>query len=116
MALDGITYLVTVSQMKANNANDSALHGAEDQRALVKQQEALRSRQGRFEEMVRDGNLTDGEYWAIARMMKDEGLSTKDLVDGGWNGILGFFDEGHHGQVGHWNAPIDGKPDNELSM
>jgi hypothetical protein len=114
--LDGINYLIAVTQMKANNQNDNALHGAEDQRALVKQQEALRSRQGRFEEMVRDGNLTDTEYWAIARMMNDEGISTTGAVDGSWQGILGHFDEGHQGQVGHWNADIGGKPDDELSM
>jgi len=39
---DGINYLVSVTQMKANNANEDALHGAEDQRALVKQKKAPR--------------------------------------------------------------------------
>ena len=115
MALDGISYLISVTQMKSNNANDNALHGAEDQRAMVKSQEQLRQRQSRFEEFVRDGTLTDDEYWAIGRMLQDEGLSTKDSVDGSWNGILGFFDEGHAGEVHHWKAPIGGKPDDELS-
>jgi len=112
--IDGMSYLIAVTQMKANNSNDNALHGAEDQRALVKQQEMLRQRQGKFEEFTRDNNLTDDEYWAIGRMLKDEGLSTKGTVDGSWDGILGYFDEGHAGEQHHWNAPIGGKPDNEL--
>jgi len=57
--MDGISYLVAVTQMKANNANDSALHGAEDQRKLVKQQEFLRQAQSTFEEMVHDKNFTN---------------------------------------------------------
>jgi len=39
---DGINYLVSVTQMKANNANEDAMHGAEDQRTLVKQKKAPR--------------------------------------------------------------------------
>jgi hypothetical protein len=112
---DGLTYLVAVTQMKSNNANDQALHGAEDQRALVKQQELLRARQGKFEEMVRDNNLTDDEYWAIAKMLNDEGLSTNGTVDGSWNGILGYFDEGHSGEVHHWNAKIGGDASDDLT-
>ena len=42
--LDGINYLVTVTQMKAQNANDEALQGAEKQRKLVKQMESTRER------------------------------------------------------------------------
>jgi hypothetical protein len=56
--LDGISYLVAVTQMKANNQNDNALHGAEDQRKLVKQQELLRKAQSQFEDKVRDGDFT----------------------------------------------------------
>ena len=40
--LDGISYLVHVTQMKAQNANDEALRGAEKQRELVKQMKATR--------------------------------------------------------------------------
>jgi hypothetical protein len=114
-SMDGILHLVSVTQLKASNSNDDALHGAEKQRELVKAQQGLRARVSKFEEFVRDKNLTDGEYWAIARMMIDEGLSTTNAVDGSYNGILGHYDEGHHGEVGHWNAKIGGEPDNELT-
>jgi hypothetical protein len=59
--LDGISYLVAVTQMKANNANDQALHGAEDQRKLVKQQELLRNAQQQFEALVHDKDFTEGD-------------------------------------------------------
>ena len=44
-SIDGISRLVTVTQTKANNANDAALAGAEGQRGLV--QEQLRRHQFR---------------------------------------------------------------------
>ena len=43
-AMDGISYLIQVTQMKANNANDAALAGAEGQRALVHGQRAHKPR------------------------------------------------------------------------
>jgi hypothetical protein len=58
--MDGIMYLVAVTQMKASNANDDALHGAEKQRELVKKQQTLRAVTQRFEELVRDKVVTGG--------------------------------------------------------
>jgi hypothetical protein len=66
--MDGISYLVAVTQMKANNANDQALHGAEDQRALVKKQEFLRQAQAKFEEMVHDGDYTTGDQEKVQKL------------------------------------------------
>ena len=43
-AMDGISYLVAVTQMKANNANDAAMAGAESQRTLVHGQRAHKPR------------------------------------------------------------------------
>ena len=40
--MDGISYLVAVTQMKANNANDAALQGAERQRELISEKKKLR--------------------------------------------------------------------------
>lgn len=40
--IDGIHQLITVTQMKADAANDQALQGAERQRQLVEQQKQLR--------------------------------------------------------------------------
>jgi len=42
--LDGINYLVHVTQMKAQTANDEALQGASKQRELVKQMESTREK------------------------------------------------------------------------
>ncbi len=42
--MDGIKYLVAVTQMKAQAANDQALQGAEKQRHLVAKQQTLRER------------------------------------------------------------------------
>jgi hypothetical protein len=44
-AMDGISYLVAVTQMKANNANDDALAGADKQRALVREKHSVRHAQ-----------------------------------------------------------------------
>ena len=43
-SMDGISYLVAVTQMKANNANDAALAGADKQQTLVQGQRAHRPR------------------------------------------------------------------------
>jgi len=41
-AMDGISYLIAVTQMKANNANDDAMAGADKQRSLVREKHSLR--------------------------------------------------------------------------
>jgi hypothetical protein len=50
MAVSGIDRLIAVTQMKANNANDNAMAGADKQRQLLKQQEQLRAAQRKFED------------------------------------------------------------------
>ena len=110
MAADGIGRLVMVTQMKTDQANDEALHGADKQRELVKNQKLVRDRQAKLEEFVRDKSLSDEEYWAIKRMLEDTGLSI-DGVDGSWDGILGYYDPGHHGEYGSWDAAIGDSTD-----
>ena len=110
----GINRLIAVTQLKAHNANDDAMHGADKQRELVGEQRDLRARQQKLEEFVRDKNLDDGEYWAIARMLRDSGLDTGG-VDGTYDGILGHYDAGHQGQAGHWNAQIGGDAGSQLA-
>lgn len=39
--MDGINYLIAVTQMKASNANDEALQGADKQRQLIEKKKAL---------------------------------------------------------------------------
>src|SRR5262245_24887611 len=66
--MDGISYLIAVTQMKANNANDQALHGAEDQRKLVKKQEFLRQAQTQFESLVHDKKYDANDEAAVKRI------------------------------------------------
>jgi hypothetical protein len=47
-AADGIARLIAVTQMKANNANDEALEGANKQRRLIREQKSLRATQTTF--------------------------------------------------------------------
>ena len=54
MALDGINRLIAVTQMKSNSANEDALRGAAQQRALIGQQKQLRAVQRSFQELARD--------------------------------------------------------------
>lgn len=52
MAIDGISRLISVTQMKASNANDAAVAGAAAQRDLVSQQKLLRGSLQGFESKV----------------------------------------------------------------
>ena len=51
-AADGIKSLIVVTQMKAENANDEALAGAEKQRDLAQQQKQLRRNQATYEQLT----------------------------------------------------------------
>ena len=53
MAIDGISRLISVTQLKASNANDEAMSGATKQRDLIEQQKSLRSSQPAFEQQKR---------------------------------------------------------------
>jgi hypothetical protein len=64
--IDGINYLIAVTQMKADQANEDAKRGADKQRDLVKAQKNVRERE-RALEMLR-------ELEAIA-------ASTNDVVE-----------------------------------
>jgi hypothetical protein len=55
---DGISYLIAVTQIKADNANDAALGGAEKQRQLIKKQQQLRARQAALDALVADGKVS----------------------------------------------------------
>ena len=59
MAADGISRLVMVTQMKTDQANDEALHGADKQRELVKQQKLVRDAQSKLDELARSGKALD---------------------------------------------------------
>jgi len=103
--MDGIGRLITVTQMKSNNANEEAMHGAEKQRGIINEQKALRGQQRALEDKVRDKEVTDTEYWQIRDMLVDAKLDTKG-VDGTMSGILGHYDAGHQGEVGHWKGKL----------
>jgi len=53
MPSDGISRLIAVTQLKAQNANDQAIAGANKQRELVGKQRLLRSDQRTFAEHTR---------------------------------------------------------------
>lgn len=53
MATDGITRLIAVTQLKAHDANEQALEGADKQRSLIRQQKMLRSTQTKLTELTR---------------------------------------------------------------
>ncbi len=46
MAIDGISRLISITQMKASNANDEAMSGAAKQRDLIEQQRRMAGLQG----------------------------------------------------------------------
>jgi hypothetical protein len=55
--MDGISYLVNVTQMKAANASDDAKQGASKQRELAQEQQQLRKSQKSQEAKDRMGNF-----------------------------------------------------------
>ncbi|MCC7383654.1 MAG: hypothetical protein IT384_17570 [Deltaproteobacteria bacterium] len=105
MAANGIASLITVTQLKADNANEEALHGADKQRELIKEMKDLRAQQRAFDDKIRDKVVTDAEYWQIKAMLDEAGLDNKNW-DGEYDGMLGHYDEGHSGEVGHWKAKL----------
>jgi hypothetical protein len=76
-ASDGIKRLITVTQMKSGNANDTAMNGADKQRKLIKAQKNLRASQRKIEMLQRPGrtknSLTTGT--AKASSSQSRGLS-----------------------------------------
>ena len=81
----GIERLIAVTQMKAQSASDEALRGAQDQRKLVKEQELLRTRQGRFEEQQpQPGRLTARELArekAVLQQLEANAKSSAEVLE-----------------------------------
>ena len=53
MSGNGINRLIVVTQMKSDNANEEALHGADKQRGLIKAQKDLRGQQRALDDKLR---------------------------------------------------------------
>ena len=68
--LDGIAYLVAVTQMKVVKANQEATRGAEQQARLIQQQKALRAAQKRLEDLTAGTQISDSDL-ARLREMED---------------------------------------------
>ena len=105
MASNGVSRLITVTQMKSDNANEEALHGADKQRDLIKSQKDLRGQQRALDDKLRDKTITDAEYWQIKAMLDGSQLDSH-LWQGNYDGMLGHYDAGHSGEVGHWKADL----------
>ncbi len=69
MSASGISSLVAVTMLKADQANEDALHGADKARNLVTSQREARSRLRAFEDMVRDNEVSSGDEATIERML-----------------------------------------------
>jgi hypothetical protein len=65
----GIQSLVTVAQVRAENANEDALDGAERQRSLVRQQQRLRSNQRAIEDTSAQRNLSNARLGAAGAIV-----------------------------------------------
>ena len=72
MALNGISGLVGVTQLKADNANQDAMAGAKKQSSLVSLHQALHAAAAKFEQMKAGG----GTLETLRRRFDD---ATKDL-------------------------------------
>jgi hypothetical protein len=79
MAMDGIGRLITVTQMKSNNANEEAMHGADKQRGIINEQKTLRAQQRAFEDKVRDKEISGADETQIRAMMTQAEISTNGV-------------------------------------
>ncbi|MCC7383655.1 MAG: hypothetical protein IT384_17575 [Deltaproteobacteria bacterium] len=79
MSANGIARLIVVTQMKADNANEEALHGADKQRGLIKEMKDLRAQQRAFDDKIRNKEVTAGEEGEIEKMLTDSGLKADDV-------------------------------------
>lgn len=77
MAHDGISRLITVTQMKTENANQNAMDGADKQRDLVRKQQSLHAAQSRLNDIVHRANKDVGinaqDEQAIRNIMQSLG-------------------------------------------
>jgi|JI10StandDraft_1071094.scaffolds.fasta_scaffold91892_4 hypothetical protein len=92
MAMDGIGRLITVTQMKSNNANEEAMHGADKQRDIINAQKTLRGQQRALEDKVRDKVVSGADEAQIRDMMGKAGISQVGISfarDGEGNAKLG---------------------------
>lgn len=83
---DGIRLLTTVSTIKADDANDEAMAGADKQRELVKKQQTLRAQQRHFEKSVgpvpcKPPTCTHGAEMAAGKKKKKGGGNTQQYME-----------------------------------
>lgn len=78
---NGIDALVSVTQIKTNQANDEALHGADDQRNLVRKQKLVREAQQKLEQLVSsDGKFSLEEAQQVhnnINFLKSQGIAVE---------------------------------------
>ena len=80
MASNGVSRLITVTQMKSDNANEEALHGADKQRGLIKAQKDLRGQQRALDDKLRtDKAVTGTEAQEIRNMLQQAELQYSDV-------------------------------------
>ncbi|MFO0727915.1 MAG: hypothetical protein U1E65_29315 [Myxococcota bacterium] len=79
MSGNGINRLMVVTQMKSDNANEEALHGADKQRDLIKSQKDLRAQQRALDDKLRDKTVTADEENQIRAMLQSAGLKSDDI-------------------------------------
>lgn len=79
MSGNGINRLIVVTQLKSDNANEEALHGADKQRDLIKAQKDLRAQQRAVDDKLRDKTVTAGEENEIRAMLQGSDLKADDI-------------------------------------
>ena len=80
MSGNGINRLIVVTQMKSDNANEEALHGADKQRGLIKAQKDLRGQQRALDDKLRtDKAVTGTEAQEIRNMLQQAELQYSDV-------------------------------------
>lgn len=101
MTTSGIQALVTIAQLKQQNANEAALDGADKQRDLIKSMKDLRGQERALDAKLLDKVVTNDEYWEISALAREAGLDTEQW-DGDWDGMLG----NHSAEHGQWVARL----------
>jgi hypothetical protein len=110
---DGIARLISVTQMKSNNANEDALNGADKQRGLLKEQKLVRDQLRAFDDKVKDKKVTQDEYWQISAMLGENGADVGNQNwTGDWDGLLGNHDD----SVGQWSATLGAEGQQKINQ
>ncbi|MFO0727525.1 MAG: hypothetical protein U1E65_27355 [Myxococcota bacterium] len=80
----GIENLIAVAQMKSSLANDEALHGADKERDIIKQQRDIRAQQAAVADKFRDKIVTYQEQNQISQILRDAGVSAPTTFQGNY--------------------------------